>query len=257
MSEPFLEARGIRKHFGHVTALDGVDFAAFPGEICALIGDNGAGKSTLVKILSGADKPSEGIIRVAGRDVSFNSPGEAQQFGIGTVYQDLALAPELSPADNVFLGKELLKSGLLGRLGFLDRKSMRRRSSEQFERLGVRLKSAKVSVSSLSGGQRQSLAIARAAMWADKVVFMDEPTAALGVVQTERVIELIRQVKQAGLAVVLISHNMPQVLDVADRVVVLRLGRNVAEFDAASATVDMLVTAMTSGTQQAESAHER
>ncbi len=165
---------------------------------------------------------------MAGKRVSFSSPGQAQQHGIATVYQDLALAPELTPSDNLFLGSEMLRPGLLGRFGILDRPEMRRRAAEQFARLGVKLRSAKVPVSSLSGGQRQSVAIARAAMWADKVIFMDEPTAALGVVQTERVLELIRQVKKAGISVVLISHNMPQVLEIADRIVVLRLGQNVA-----------------------------
>jgi simple sugar transport system ATP-binding protein len=244
---PLLEARGIRRRFGHVQALDGADFSVFPGEICALIGDNGAGKSTLVKVLSGADRPDEGEILLDGQRVSFDSPTAAQRHGIATVYQDLALAPELTPFENLFLGREEMKPGLLGALGFVDRTSMRRKAAEQFSRLGVRLRSARVSVSSLSGGQRQSVAIARAAMWADKVIFMDEPTAALGVVQTGRVIDLIRQVRDQGMTVVLISHNMPQVLEVADRIEVLRLGRRVARIKAAAATVDSLVAAMTSG----------
>jgi simple sugar transport system ATP-binding protein len=250
MSAPLLAARGITRRFGHVQALDRVDFAVRPGEICALIGDNGAGKSTLVKILSGADRPTSGTLHVGGRPVAFASPADAQQQGIATVYQDLALAPELPPAENLFLGRELLRGGLLGRLGFLDRPAMRARAAAQFERLGVHLRSARVPVSSLSGGQRQSVAIARAALWADKVIFMDEPTAALGVVQTARVLDLIRQVRDAGLSVVLISHNMPQVLQVADRVVVLRLGRNVAEFASREATVEGLVAAMTSGVRR-------
>ncbi|MBN8999110.1 MAG: sugar ABC transporter ATP-binding protein [Rhizobiales bacterium] len=244
---PLLEARGITRRFGHVEALGGADFVVYPGEICALIGDNGAGKSTLVKILSGADRPDEGEILLEGRPVSFSDPANAQALGIATVYQDLALAAELSPADNLFLGRERLLPGLLGALGLLDRRTMRRQAEEQFARLGVKLRSARVPVSSLSGGQRQSVAIARAAMWADKVIFMDEPTAALGVVQTGRVLELVRQVRDQGIAVVLISHNMRQVLDVADRVEVLRLGRRVAQFEAASATVESLVAAMTAG----------
>ena len=250
MTAPLLEARGITRRFGHVQALDGVDFAVHPNEICALIGDNGAGKSTLVKILSGADKPTAGVLRVGGVPISLGSPAEAQGHGIATVYQDLALAPELPPAENLFLGRELMRAGLLGRLGFIDRPAMRRRAAEQFARLGVRLRSARVPVSSLSGGQRQSVAIARAAMWADKVIFMDEPTAALGVVQTARVLELVRQVRDAGISVVLISHNMPQVLAVADRIVVLRLGRTVAELRPAETSVDGLVAAMTSGIRQ-------
>ena len=247
MTVPLLAASDIHKRFGHAHVLKGIDFAVYPAEICALIGDNGAGKSTLVKILSGAEKPTKGELSIAGKRVSFSSPGQAQQHGIATVYQDLALAPELTPSDNLFLGSEMLRPGLLGRFGILDRAEMRRRAAEQFARLGVKLRSAKVPVSSLSGGQRQSVAIARAAMWADKVIFMDEPTAALGVVQTERVLELIRQVKKAGISVVLISHNMPQVLEIADRIVVLRLGQNVAEFKAGEASVESLVAAMTSG----------
>jgi simple sugar transport system ATP-binding protein len=244
---PLLEARGIRRRFGHVEALAGADFTLYPGEICALIGDNGAGKSTLVKILSGADRPDEGEILLDGRAVAFSDPAAAQAHGIATVYQDLALAPELTPADNLFLGREEMHHGLLGALGFLDRGSMRRKAAEQFARLGVSLRSASVPVSSLSGGQRQSVAIARAAMWAGKVIFLDEPTAALGVVQTERVLGLIRQVRDQGIAVVLISHNMRQVLKVADRIEVLRLGRRVAEIAAADATVENLVAAMTAG----------
>ena len=165
-------------------ALDGADFAVYAGEICALIGDNGAGKSTLVKILSGADRPDEGQILVAGKPVAFNSPNDAQAQGIATVYQDLALAADLPPFENLFLGREIVLPGLLGQLGFVNRPAMRRQAGEQFERLGVRLRSPRTPVSSLSGGQRQSVAIARAAMWADRVIFMDEPTAALGVVQT-------------------------------------------------------------------------
>lgn len=250
MTGALLEASGIHKRFGHAHVLKGIDFRVNQGEICALIGDNGAGKSTLVKILSGAERPTSGELKVGDKPVSFSSPRHAQQHGIATVYQDLALAPELTPSDNLFLGSEMLRPGLLGRFGILDRPEMRRRAGEQFAKLGVKLRSAKVPVSSLSGGQRQSVAIARAAMWADKVIFMDEPTAALGVVQTERVLDLIRQVKKAGISVVLISHNMPQVLDIADRVVVLRLGQNVAEFAAGDADVETLVAAMTSGKAQ-------
>ena len=248
MATPLLEARGIRRRFGHVRALDGADFTLYPGEICALVGDNGAGKSSLVKILSGADRPDEGEILFDGRPVAFGSPSAAQALGIATVYQDLALAADLTPFENLFLGREEMRPGLLGRLGFVDRAAMRRRATEQFARLGVRLRSAGVPVSSLSGGQRQSVAIARAALWADQVIFMDEPTAALGVVQTGRVIDLIRQVRDQGIAVVLISHNMPQVLAVADRIEVLRLGRRVARLAAGDASVERLVAAMTSGT---------
>jgi simple sugar transport system ATP-binding protein len=246
---PLLEARGVTRRFGHVQALTEANFTVYPGEICALIGDNGAGKSTLVKILSGADRPDGGTILLNGRPLVLDSPVAAQQAGIATVYQDLALAPDLTPADNLYMGRELLLPGVLGRLGFLDRPRMRSLSRQQFGRLGVTLRASGVPVSSLSGGQRQSVAITRAALWADKVIFMDEPTAALGVVQQGRVLDLIRQVKRSGIAVVLVSHNMPQVLGIADRIEVMRLGRRVAQFDGAGTTVDQLVTAMTSGVE--------
>ncbi|MDB5788437.1 ATP-binding cassette domain-containing protein [Caballeronia mineralivorans] len=250
---PLLEVQNVRRRFGHVQALDGVNFAVYPGEICALIGDNGAGKSTLIKILSGADRPDEGRILLEGREVSLDSPLSAQELGIATVYQDLALAPDLAASDNLFLGREITQSGVLGRLGFLNRREMRRRAAQQFARLGVNLRSSSVPVSALSGGQRQSVAIARAALWADKVIFMDEPTAALGVMQTGRVLDLIRHVRDQGIAVVLISHNMSQVIEIADRVEVLRLGRRVARIDRASATIEGLVAAMTSESALGES----
>lgn len=250
MATPLLEATDIHRTFGHVQALRGASFSVMPNEIVALIGDNGAGKSTLVKILAGADRPDSGSIRVAGEAMHFTSPHDAQQAGIATVYQDLALAPDLPPAENLFLGRELLRPGLAGRLGFLDRRTMRERAAEQFQRLGVNLKSDRVAIDTLSGGQRQSVAIARAAMWAQRVILLDEPTAALGVVQTQRVLDLARRVRDQGISVVLISHNMPQVLDVADRVQVLRLGQTVANLDASTASVDDLVREMTSGTAE-------
>lgn len=251
---PLLEAQSVSKRFGHVQALDGANFSVYPAEICALIGDNGAGKSTLVKILSGADRPDTGRILLEGREVALAGPLAAQQMGIATVYQDLALAPDLAASDNLFLGREIVRGGVLGRLGFLDRREMRTRAARQFARLSVRLRSPRVPVSALSGGQRQSVAIARAAMWADKVIFMDEPTAALGVAQTARVLDLIRQVRDQGIAVVLISHNMTQVLEIADRVEVLRLGKRVARIDKSAASVEGLVAAMTSATAREEAA---
>jgi simple sugar transport system ATP-binding protein len=251
---PLLEAQSVSKRFGHVQALDGANFSVYPAEICALIGDNGAGKSTLVKILSGADRPDTGRILLEGREVALAGPLAAQQMGIATVYQDLALAPDLAASDNLFLGREIVRGGMLGRLGFLDRREMRTRAARQFARLSVRLRSPRVPVSALSGGQRQSVAIARAAMWADKVIFMDEPTAALGVAQTARVLDLIRQVRDQGIAVVLISHNMTQVIEIADRVEVLRLGKRVARIDKSAASVEGLVAAMTSATAREEAA---
>ncbi len=247
MTAPLLEARGLTLRYGHVHALRDANFTVYPGEICALIGDNGAGKSTLVKILSGASRPDSGEILLEGRACALSSPVAAQRLGIATVYQDLALAPDLPAADNLFLGREELRGGFLGRLGFVDRPKMNALAAAQFAKLGVVLRSPQVRVASLSGGQRQSVAISRAAMWASKLIFMDEPTAALGVVQTERVLQLIRQVREQGLAVVLISHNMPQVLQIADRIEVLRLGQRVAQFKASETTVEQLVAAMTSG----------
>jgi len=248
VSTPVLAATGISRHFGGVIALEAVNFCVFPGEICALIGDNGAGKSTLTRILSGADRPDSGSLMIDGQPVVFDSPRSAQQYGIATVYQDLALAPELTPVENLFLGREELKNGMAGKLGMLNRASMRRKAVEQFARLGVNLRSLSVPVSSLSGGQRQSVAIARAAMWAGRVIFMDEPTAALGVVQTDRVLQLIRQVRDTGIAVVLISHNMPQVLEIADRIEVLRLGKSVTQMPTRGLRVEDLISLMTSGT---------
>jgi simple sugar transport system ATP-binding protein len=245
MSEPRLEARGLVKRYGHVTALDGANFSAYPNEIVALIGDNGAGKSTLAKCLSGAISPDEGEILLNGKPVRFASPAEAHQNGIETVYQDLALAPDLTPAANLFLGREILRPGILGRLGVIDDRAMRHEAEEALGRLGVHLQSATAPVATLSGGQRQTVAVARAVTWAAEVVFMDEPTAALGVAQRERVLEVARRARDAGRTVVIVSHNMPEVLAVADRIEVFRLGRRVARFTAGNAKLEDLVGAMT------------
>lgn len=239
-----LEARGLIKNYGHVEVLRGVDFHAEAGKVTALIGDNGAGKSTLVKTLSGVISPQGGEIRLRGERVTFDSPIAAREHGIETVYQDLALAPDLGPAENAYIGRELLKPGLLGRLGVIDKKRMRTEAFETFTSLGTDVKDMNATVAALSGGQKQSVAICRSVMWAKGLVFMDEPTAALGVRQTAKVLELIRTVAAQGVAVVLISHNMPEVLEVSDSVQVLRLGRMVAEFTN-DASVDDLVGAMT------------
>ncbi|MCU4186715.1 ATP-binding cassette domain-containing protein [Acidiferrimicrobium sp. IK] len=251
---PILEGRDIHVTYGHVEALRGASFTAYPGEVVALIGDNGAGKSTLVKCLSGAETPDSGTIEVEGRPVTLPNPPAAQALGIETVYQDLALATDLDGSANVFLGREMLRPGLLGRLGVLDKAAMRARARQAFLELGVDLQDAGVPVGSLSGGQRQSVAVARAVAWASKVVFMDEPTAALGVVQTGKVIDVIRRVRDRGITVVLISHNMPQVLEIADRIEVLRLGRRVARFRADEVGVDDLVAAMTGAHVQEDAA---
>ncbi|NUR89523.1 MAG: sugar ABC transporter ATP-binding protein, partial [Nonomuraea sp.] len=219
-------------------------------EVVALIGDNGAGKSTLAKIISGVERPDAGELLLDGEPVAFGAVEEARAAGIETVYQDLALCADLTPAANFFLGRELLKPGLLGALGFLDNAGMRGRTREACERLGVEIRSQRAPVSALSGGQRQGVAVARAVTWARRVVLMDEPTAALGVLQTQRVLDLVRSVRDSGVAVVLISHNMQDVKAVSDRVEVLRLGRRVARFETAGVSMEDLVAAMTGALEQ-------
>ncbi|HET9142872.1 ATP-binding cassette domain-containing protein [Actinophytocola sp.] len=254
MSTAVLEATDIVKHYGSVEALRGASFDVRAGEVVALIGDNGAGKSTLVKCLVGAEQPTSGTVRFEGREVRFDSPVAARAAGIETVYQDLAVAPDLDPAANLFLGREIYRPGLRGMLGMIDKTEMKRRAAAEFDRLGIVLQDMDVPIGSLSGGQRQSVAVARSVVWASKVVFMDEPTAALGVLQRERVLDVIRRVRDEGIAVVLISHNMPEVLAVSDRVEVLRLGRRVARFTAAEVTLEDLVGAMTGALTQEEPA---
>jgi simple sugar transport system ATP-binding protein len=254
VTEPLLEARGIVKSFGRVRALRGADFTVYPGEVVALIGDNGAGKSTLVKTLSGVHPPDAGEIVFEGRPVTLHNPTEARELGIETVYQDLALAPDLESSANLFLGREDVRPGLLGKLGFLDNGAMRKRTKEAFTTLGVGVQDVEAPVANFSGGQRQGVAVARAVTWASKVVFMDEPTAALGVVQTRKVLELIKRVSETGLAVVLISHNMPDVLAVSHRVEVLRLGERVARFKTSEVTMETLVGAMTGAIGKGEAA---
>jgi simple sugar transport system ATP-binding protein len=255
--DAILQARGIVKRFGHVEALRGADFDAYAGEVTALIGDNGAGKSTLVIILSGVYSATSGQMTVDGKPVSFNSPSDAHAIGIETVYQDLSVCPDLSPSANMFMGREALRPGLLGRLGFLDNPTMRRESAVAFQKLKVALKDMDAPIASLSGGQRQSVAICRAAMWAKRVVFMDEPTAALGVVQTARTLDLIRRIRDTGVAVVLISHNMRDVIQVADTVEVLRLGRRIASMRNTGITVPDLVGAMTGALDAVEEPGEQ
>jgi len=224
-----LQAKGLVKRYGHVIALDGADFELRAAEILAVIGDNGAGKSTLVKALSGALVPDAGEIVLDGRRVRFRGPLDACRAGIETLYQDLAMAPALSVAENLFLGRELRRSGFAGRvLRMLDKRKMRHETSARMADLEVGIQSMTQPVETLSGGQRQCVAVARAATFATHVVIMDEPTAALGVKEGSMVLELIRRVRDRGLAVVLISHNMPHVFDVADRIHVARLGRRCA-----------------------------
>ena len=246
--EYVVRVRGIRKTFGHVEALRGVDFEAKAGEVTALIGDNGAGKSSLVKVLSGVYAPDSGELFIDGKPVKLHSPADLRAHGIETVYQDLALATDLAPQENVFMGREIYRRGVLAPLRLVDRAAMRAKAEETFRSLEVKIKDLGAPVASLSGGQQQSVAIARAAMWARHLVMMDEPTAALGVAQTRGVLNLIRRVADRGIAVILISHNMPDVLSVADSIQVLRLGQRVATFKRGEADVPDLVQAMTSGT---------
>ena len=242
MAEPVLEARGVTKHYGHVLALDRASFSALPGEVVALIGDNGAGKSTLVKTLAGTIRPDEGEILVDGAAVQLTGPLDARRHGIEAVYQDLALAPDLDSAANLYLGREI---SLVPFVRVLNRRAMRDRAVKAFAELGIELPDVGAPVGTLSGGQRQSVAVARAVIFASRIIFMDEPTAALGVLQRGRVLDTIRRVRDRGVSVVLVSHNMPEVLAVADRIEVLRMGRRVASFTAAEASVDGLVGAMT------------
>lgn len=242
---PILQARGLCRSFGHVRALDHADFEVYPGEVTALIGDNGAGKSTLVKALSGNLELDSGELQFDGRTVALSTPTDASALGIEVVYQDLALAPHLDPTQNMFLGREIAASGVRGWFGFMNNAEMRRQAQQAFANLGGTVRSLTSPVGQMSGGQRQQIAIARAIAWANNVVFLDEPTAALGVVQTENVLRAIKTVRDQGIAVVLISHSMPEVMEVSDRIQVMRLGRRVATFSAAEVTMEDLVGAMT------------
>jgi ABC-type sugar transport system ATPase subunit len=246
MAEPLLQAEGIVKRFGHVSALQGANLTIAPGEVHALLGDNGAGKSTLVKVVAGVQSADEGTLRVAGEAVHFHLPSDAQDAGIETVYQDLALAPTLPPGENIYLGRELMAGGLLGKLGFIDRREMRRRAAEQLALVGAQLPSDAAPVVGLSGGQRQAVAIARALAWGARLIIMDEPTAALGVRQREFVLDLITKVRdERGMSVLLISHSLPDVFRVADRITVLRLGQDVLSAPAADLDNDSILRAMT------------
>ena len=240
-----LEARDITKLYGHVSALSGANFEVKAGEVTALIGDNGAGKSTLVKILSGTESPTSGQILVDGNPVTIDGPLAARELGIETVYQDLALAPHLNPVQNMYLGREIMKPGIMGRLGFMDNTDMRAGSKKAFDDLGATVRNFSGSIGAMSGGQKQAVAVARAAAWGKRVILLDEPTAALGVVQTRGVLDLIRRIRDRGLGVVFISHSMPHVIEVADEVQVMRLGRRVAVYRAKDTTMEELVGAMT------------
>ncbi|HEY4898313.1 MAG TPA: ATP-binding cassette domain-containing protein, partial [Candidatus Nanopelagicaceae bacterium] len=226
---PLYEVRNVSKHYGSVVALDDVTLSISAGEVLGLVGDNGAGKSTLVKILSGAHEPSAGEIYLAGQERKWKSPHEALEAGVETLYQDSGLAPHLSVSANVFLGREEYVSGILGKLGFLAQKKMDKDAHANLERVGIAVPQSNRSISQLSGGQRQAVAIGRAVSWASKVIILDEPTNHLGARQAGEVLSIIKQAKSQGLGVIFISHTLPHVLAVTDRIVVLRLGKVVAD----------------------------
>ncbi|MGA1761103.1 MAG: ATP-binding cassette domain-containing protein [Paracoccaceae bacterium] len=245
--EPILTARGLVKRYGKVTALDHCDFDLMPGEILAVIGDNGAGKSSLIKAISGAVIPDAGTIELEGKKIQFESPIEAREAGIETVYQTLAMSPALSIADNMFMGRELRKPGWRGKfLRQLDRKKMEDMARQKLSDLGLMtIQNINQAVETLSGGQRQGVAVARAAAFGSKVIILDEPTAALGVKESRRVLELIRDVKSRGIPIILISHNMPHVFEVADRIHVHRLGKRLCVIDPKDYSMSDAVALMT------------
>ena len=242
---PLVQMRDIKRNFGRVVALRGADVVARSGEVTAIVGDNGAGKSTMIKILSGAIQPDGGQILLDGHLAHFASPQEARQAGIETVYQDLALAPSLDVAANLFLGRETRQTGVLGALGFLDDRAMRRRAQQEMAGLKIGLSSVRQPVVTLSGGQRQAIAVARATAWGTRIVIMDEPTAALGVRETQMVLRLIERVKSSGICVIMISHSMPEVFEVADSIAILRLGRTVQQIGRAETNMTDVVAFMT------------
>ncbi len=242
---PILELHGIHKRFGAVEALSGVDFEVYPAEVVGLVGDNGAGKSTLVKIIAGTYRPDSGRYVFEGKEVTVETPKAAASLGIQTVYQDLALCDNLDVVANLFLGREQFEITSLGALNTLDEVNMEERALHTIEELHVRIPSVRRQIATLSGGQRQSVAVARAVMWNSRVVLLDEPTAALGVEQTAQVKELIRRLREQGLGVVVISHNLADIFDVSDRIIVLRLGRRVATFNTHVTRQDRVVAAIT------------
>ena len=247
MTEPILSGRGLTKKYGRVTAMEDCDFDLMPGEILAVIGDNGAGKSTLIKSLSGAIRPDSGKITLKGELASFDSPNHARDFGIETVYQTLAMSPALSIADNMFMGRELRKPGFMGRiLRQLDKARMREIASEKLSELGLMtIQNIDQKVETLSGGQRQGVAVARAAAFGSTVMILDEPTAALGVKEGRRVLDLILEVKSRGIPIILISHNMPHVFEVADRIHIHRLGRRLCVVNPKNISMSDAVALMT------------
>ncbi|GHA90070.1 ABC transporter ATP-binding protein [Streptomyces clavifer] len=242
---PVLALRGVSKRFGAVQALTDVELEVHAGEVVALVGDNGAGKSTLVKTIAGVHPIDDGVIEWDGRPVQINKPHDAQNLGIATVYQDLALCDNIDVVGNLYLGRELRKFGIL------DEVEMERRSRELLSTLSIRIPSVRIPIASLSGGQRQTVAIARSMLGEPKLVILDEPTAALGVEQTAQVLDLVERLRERGHAVILISHNMADVKAVADKVAVLRLGRNNGVFDVKTTSQEEIISAITGATENA------
>ncbi len=241
---PIVEAVGVAKHYGGIVALSGANLKVMPGEVVAIVGDNGAGKSTFVKILSGAQSCTEGRIRVSGREMTFNRPSDAREAGIETVYQDLSLAEHLDVLTNLFLGREEYYFRL-GGLSILNRRRMIARAEQLLSEIGVNVPGVHDLVGGLSGGQRQGVAIARAAGWGSQLIIMDEPTAALGVQETAHVHDIIRGLQARGVAVLLVSHNMKQVMELSNRVYVFRRGRISAELQTAATTTDEIIAYIT------------
>jgi fructose transport system ATP-binding protein len=245
--EPILKGRGLVKRYGKVTALDHCDFDLMPGEILAVIGDNGAGKSSLIKAVSGAVIPDEGQVYLEGKAINFRSPIQARDAGIETVYQTLAMSPALSIADNMFMGREIRRPGIMGTVfRQLDRAKMERLAREKLTELGLMtIQNINQAIETLSGGQRQGVAVARAAAFGSKVIILDEPTAALGVKESRKVLELIQDVKSRGIPIILISHNMPHVFEVADRIHIHRLGKRLCVINPKDYTMSDAVAFMT------------
>ena len=247
MINPILTAHGLTKRYGKVTAIEDIDLDLFPGEVLAIIGDNGAGKTTLIKALSGAIQADQGKIMLEGNEIAFNSPIDARKYGIETVHQTLALSPALSIAENMFMGREILKTGLIGKVfRKLDKNKMRKIAREKLSELGLMtIQNINQKVETLSGGQRQGIAVVRAAIFGTKIVILDEPTAALGVKESRRVLELIQEIKLRGISIIIISHNMPHVFEIADRIHVHRLGKRLCEINPKDISMSEAVALMT------------
>ncbi|TSA21524.1 MAG: sugar ABC transporter ATP-binding protein [Actinomycetales bacterium] len=244
---PVLEAKNLVKTYGRVVAVDGASLQLYPGEVLAVVGDNGAGKSTLIKCLSGAETPDEGTIELDGEEISFRRPQDSRDAGIETVYQNLAISPALDIASNLFLGREIRKKGPLGSIfRMLDGSGMKKIAKEQIALLGIgTIQNIGQAAETLSGGQRQAVSVARAAAFGQKLIILDEPTAALGVRESKQVLKLVENLRDRGLPVILISHNMPQVFEVADRIHIQRLGKRIAVVTPKSHTMNEVVAVMT------------